>query len=64
MTNKARKILEKMKLRRLFEDPKARDRILDEFNRSTFDDVGPVGGEQAMKVLSEMNDLAELEGGM
>ena len=42
-----------------------RDRVLEDFNRSPLDDVGPAGGgEQGMKVLSEMNDLAELEGGM
>ena len=60
MTNKARKILEKMKLRRLFEDPKARDRILGEFNRSTLDDVGPLGGNQG---VAGLKDMIELEAG-
>jgi len=34
----------------------ARDRVLGEFNRSTLDDVGPVGGDQAVAVLKEVND--------
>jgi len=46
-----------MKPRRLFGNPRARDRILDEFNRSTLDDVGPVGGDQGMAILKDMNDL-------
>ena len=50
-----------MKLRRLFGDPIAMDRILDEFNRSTLDDVGPVRGLKGMKVLSEMNELGAQE---
>jgi hypothetical protein len=33
--------------------------ILDEFIRSTLDDVGPLVGDQGMKVLSEMNTLAD-----
>jgi hypothetical protein len=37
-----------------------RDRILDEFNRSTLDDVGPIGGtEQGTKLLSEMDSLVD-----
>jgi hypothetical protein len=31
----------------------------DEFNRSTLDDVGPVGGEQGMRVLHKMNSLVD-----
>ena len=34
-----------------------RDRVLDEFNRSTLDDVGPLGGKQGVRVLPEMNEL-------
>jgi hypothetical protein len=51
MTDKAQAILLKMKRRdarkasRLFRNPVRRDRILDEFNRSTLDDVGPLGGD-------------------
>ena len=60
MTDKAKKILEKMKLRRLFVDSQVRGRILDEFNRENMDDVGPVGGaEQGMKVLSEINSMTD-----
>jgi hypothetical protein len=41
-------------------DGEKRDRILEEFNASTLDPVGPVGGaEQGMKVLSEMNSLTD-----
>jgi len=36
------------------------DRLLNEFNRENLDDVGPIGGaEQGMKVLQEMNSLAD-----
>ena len=39
-------------------NPKARNRILNQFNRENMDDVGPIGGaEQEMKVLNEMNEL-------
>jgi hypothetical protein len=30
---------------------------VNEFNRSTVDYVGPVGGDQSMTVLKDMNDL-------
>jgi hypothetical protein len=41
-------------------DAQERDRVLDQFNQSTLDDVGPIGGaEQGMKVLSEMNSLSD-----
>lgn len=66
MTYKAQANLRKMKRRdrkkasRLFQSPEARERVLDEFNQSTLDDVGPIGGgEQAMKVLQKMNELGE-----
>ena len=39
-----------------------RDRVLQEFNRPTLDDVGPVGGEQGLKLRQEMNDLGGAEG--
>ena len=35
-------------------DAQNKDRVLDQFNRENLDDVGPLGGEQGMKVLSEM----------
>jgi hypothetical protein len=38
-------------------DVQRRDRVLGEFNASTLDNVGPMQGDQGMKVLSEMNDL-------
>ena len=42
------------------EDALGRDRILGEFNQSMLDPVGPVGPpERQMKVLGEMNELAE-----
>jgi hypothetical protein len=43
-------------------DSQNRDRILNEFNRSTLDDVGPIERrEQGMRVLQEMNELGEAE---
>jgi hypothetical protein len=57
MTDKAKKILQKIKLRRLFGNPKVRDRILGEFNRDNTPDVNPSGGDQGMAVLKDMNDL-------
>ena len=43
-------------------NPKARNRILDQFNRENLDDVGPLGGDQGIKVLKEMNEMTDLEG--
>jgi len=40
-------------------DEQNRRRVLIEFNQSTLDPVGPLGGDQGMKVLSEMNFLAD-----
>jgi len=41
-------------------DSQNRDRVLGEFNRSTLDDVGPMGGgEQGIKVLQGMNSLVD-----
>jgi hypothetical protein len=50
MRDKARKIKKKMKNWKRLNNP-ARDRILDEFNQSMLDPVGPLGGDQGMKVL-------------
>ena len=37
-----------------------RDRVLGEFNASTLDSVGQVGGQdQQMRVLGEMNELEQ-----
>lgn len=37
-------------------------RLIEDRNRSTLDDVGPVsGGDQELKVLKEMNELQEFE---
>lgn len=38
-------------------DPEVMKRILEEFNQSTLDPVGPVGGDQGMTVLKELNEL-------
>jgi hypothetical protein len=66
MTNKAQAVLQKVKRREgnrasgLFGDPKARERVLDEFNRDNLDGVGRVGeAEQGMRILSEMNSLVD-----
>ena len=61
MTEKAKKILRKLKLTKLFGDPKARDRILDEFNRDNTPDVKPLGGDQSVAVLKDMNELGEAQ---
>jgi len=34
-----------------------REKMLDEFNQSSLDGVGPVGGQQGTKILQEMNSL-------
>jgi hypothetical protein len=51
MSPKARRILA------LLNDPRHRTRLLDSLNKSTLDDVGPVGGDQSMAVLKDMNEL-------
>jgi hypothetical protein len=43
-------------------DGQKRDRILGGGNASTLDSVGPVRGDQGMKVLREMNSLADEHG--
>jgi hypothetical protein len=40
-------------------DPEIMVRILDDFNASTLDPVGPVGTDLAIGVLSEMNSLVD-----
>ena len=62
MTEKAKKILQKIQLRRLFGDPQRRDQILRDFNASTLDPAGPIGGEKGEKFLKELNEMADLEG--
>lgn len=64
MTEKAEKILNylkrqdgKAKLWRLFRSPGRMDRILEEFNKSTLDDVSPLGQDRGMSVLKDMNAL-------
>ena len=43
-------------------NPKARNRILDQFNRENLDDLGPIEeAEQGMKVLQEMNKLGKAQ---
>ncbi len=62
-TEKAQKVLAKLNRRNRnvsrLSDSKLRDRVLEELNRSTLDDVGPLGGDQGMKVLDEMNSLGD-----
>jgi hypothetical protein len=43
----------------LLNDPTNRKRMLQAMNRENMDDVGPLGGEQGMKGLQEMNELAK-----
>jgi hypothetical protein len=51
MSPKARRILA------LLNDPRHRTQLLVSLNKSTLDDVGPVGGDQSMAVLKDMNEL-------
>ena len=46
----------------LLNDPRHRVRVLDSLNKSTLDDVGPVGGDKGEKFLRELNEMADLEG--
>ena len=48
-----------LKRGREFSNPGRRDGALNEFNRDNLDAVGPLGGEEGMKVLSEMNELGQ-----
>lgn len=67
MTDNARAVLRKMKRRdarkasKLFRSPKARERVLNQFNRFPLDDVRPIGGgeEQGIKILSEINSMVD-----
>jgi len=56
MSAKARRILA------LLNDPRRRSRVLDSLNKSTLDDVGPLGGDKGEKFLTELNEMADLEG--
>jgi hypothetical protein len=56
MSAKARRILA------LLNNPRHRTRVLDSLNRSTLDDVGPVGGEKGEQFLKELNEMQDLEG--
>ena len=65
MTDKAKEILQKLKLTKLFRDPQRRDQILRDFNASTLDPVGPLGrdtGDKGETFLKELNEMADLEG--
>lgn len=61
MTGKAESVLRNMKASRLFRNPKAKERVLDEFNRSTLYDFGPVGGDKGENFLKELNEMQDLE---
>ena len=43
-------------------NPEKRDKILNEFNQSTLDPVGPFAMDRGEKFLSELNEMADLEG--
>jgi hypothetical protein len=65
MTDKAKKILQRMNRRRTLArlaNPEKRNRILDQFNRENLDNVGPIGGDKGEKFLSELNEMQDLEG--
>ena len=62
MTEKAQRILDKLNKKNRKTPRSIRDTVLQQFNASTLDDVGPVaGGDQEIKVLKEMNELQEFE---
>lgn len=61
MTDRAKKIVENARNRMLFQNPRAREKTVDEFNRSTLDDVGPIGEDKGEKFLSDLNEMADLE---
>jgi hypothetical protein len=54
MSAKARRILA------LMNDPRRRTRVLDSLNKSTLDNVGPIGGDKGEKFLSELNEMQDL----
>ena len=43
-----------------FGNPERREQILSDFTQSTLDPVGPVGADQQVRVLGEMNDLEQI----
>jgi hypothetical protein len=55
MSKKSRRILA------LLNEPKHRASLLTRINRADQDDTARVGGDQEMKVLTEMNELQEFE---
>jgi hypothetical protein len=55
MSAKARRLLA------LLNDPRHRTRVLGSLNKSTLDDVGPVGGDKGEKFLKELNEMQDLE---
>ena len=65
MTEKAKKILQKMNRRQALKrlaNPERSNHILDQFNRENMDDVGPLRGEKGEKFLKELNEMQDLEG--
>jgi hypothetical protein len=59
MTDKAQAVLQKMTRRGHFRNPKAKGRVLDDFNRSTLYDVIPLEADQSMALLKDMNELEQ-----
>jgi hypothetical protein len=56
MSAKAKRILA------LLNDPRNRERMLQAMNRENTNDVGPFAGDKGEKFLSELNEMADLEG--
>ncbi len=62
MTEKAQRILDNLNRKNRKTPTSIRDKVLQEFNTSTLDDVGPVaGGDQEIKMLKEMNELESFQ---
>jgi hypothetical protein len=63
MTEKANAVMQKLRLKKLFFSPGTRERVLEDFNRSTLDDAQPVGSpDQHSTALDDMNNFqAEAE---
>jgi len=55
MSAKSKRILARLN------DPRRRIRVLDSLNKSTLDDVGPLGGDKGETFLKELNEMADLE---
>ncbi len=61
MTEKAQRILDKLNKKNRKRPTSIRDNVLQDFNQSTLDPVGPVGGQKGEKFLAELNEIQEFE---